>query len=230
MWYLVALIVALFPFSRMVGNKGQYVYYLIGSCLFYLIGVCLNSYRSIVGADKLQAFYQIFQTSRNGIFFAPFFLAIGAGLAIFEDRITSKSRLVWFIASVVGHLILTAETRYVNLRVPSSEDCSMYFLLPITALAICGLIISFDTCGTKLRKIANEMRDISVIMYCAQYGFIQVCTKLLLMAGIQTRGEYLVACTVASSILLYIAKLKIFDKLKQKNKQNKSGAEKDRSC
>lgn len=70
-WYLGALMIALF--SLVLYGVSHLSQYTIGVSLFYILGTLMNSYRTITGLDFFEIFYNFFFTSRNGLFFTPFF-------------------------------------------------------------------------------------------------------------------------------------------------------------
>lgn len=212
MWYLVALIIALFPFSRMAGKK--YFLYASGASIFYVMGVLLNSWRSIFGADRLNIYYNVFETSRNGIFFAPIFLAMGAGISILEERNKLNVSCLQWVMAIVSYVIFVIEVTFIYNRVPETEDCSMYFSLPFVIWFICCII-----CGggqneknTLLRKWSLKLRSMSEFIYCSQFGFLYIFTKIFNILGWKNYGMYLVICVAVTASFIWMIKNEIVRK------------------
>ncbi|GLG06300.1 acyltransferase family protein [Sellimonas catena] len=173
MWYLVALMIALIPF--VIYGTSHLTKYTIGALIFYIIGTLLNSYRTIVGFDSLNPFYDLFVTSRNGIFFPPIFLAIGGWVNIIYRK--KKDIKMWGCASLIAYILFVIEVTYVINQVPKGEDCSMYFSLPIvTMMLFTWALLTFII---RESKITSFCKRASLTVYCSQYGFIFVWRKLI---------------------------------------------------
>lgn len=173
MWYLVALMFGLFLFVLYgVSHLPQYT---IGASLFYILGTLLNSYRTITGFDSFEFFYNFFLTSRNGIFFTPIFLAIGAWINVIhtKQQKIKKQSLTFIIACVVFFIEVTLVMRHV----PQGEDCSMYFSLPLVIGVLLGIILNISV--IKENQTTNFLKRASLIIYCSQYGLIIVYRKLI---------------------------------------------------
>lgn len=208
MWYLVALLIALFPFSRMTGKRNKHILYAASALIFYVMGVLLNSWRTICGADSLTIYYEVFETSRNGIFFAPLFLAMGSGIAMLEENNKLHINCLQWIMALVSYVIFTIEVTFIHNRVPNTEDCSMYFTLPFVIWFMCCII-----CGggqnrknTLLRKWSLRLRSMSEFVYCSQFGFLYIFTKIFNVCGWKNYGVYLLICTAITASFYWMIK------------------------
>lgn len=172
MWYLVALIIGLIPFVLYgVSHLPQYT---IGASLFYILDTLLNGYRTITGLDSFEFFYDFFLTSRNGVFFTPIFLSVGAWINIaYKKQIISK----WSLTFIITYIIFVVEVTCVILHVPKGEDCSMYFSLPLVIGTLLGIVLNISV--IKENQMTNFLKSASLIIYCSQYGFINAYKKLI---------------------------------------------------
>lgn len=166
MWYLVALIIGLIPF--VLYGVSHLTQYTIGASLFYILGTLLNGYRTITGLDSFEFFYDFFLTSRNGVFFTPIFLAVGAWINIAYK----KQKINGVLLCIITYIIFVVEVTCVILHVPKGEDCSMYFSLPLVIGTLLGIVLNISV--IKENWMTNFLKSASLIIYCSQYGFINV--------------------------------------------------------
>lgn len=132
----------------------------------YIIGCLGNTYVDFLGLRSLwNPYLSVFLTTRNGVFFAPIFIALGNYLYEHKEIRNGK---VLYGCTVISGVLLLAEAAWVNLN---NGDGSFYFMLPVFMYCICKLLVN-----TKMNKNFDTiiLRDYSTFLYCSQYGFIVV--------------------------------------------------------
>ena len=164
LWYLGALIIgeALYLLLRVTFRLDIYKVLIITGIL-YVIGTLGNSW-SIVVRIFPNWYEDIFLTTRNGLFFAPFMIAAGALLT----KARSLSRGMSFALFLLSAALFAAEVWFIRSRVTGEFDSSMYFSLPLIEFFIvkCGMDINVRG---RIRPLCAYLRKLSVLIYCCQY-------------------------------------------------------------
>ncbi len=131
LWYLPAAILGVgFVYVLFRNLNGKTV--ILFSSLLYLIGLMGDSYYGITaGVPWLKAFYgllfQIFDYTRNGIFYAPVFLVMGAAIAHSGRKLPANKCVYGLIISTI---LLIFEGILIHQSVQRHD--SMYiFLIPV---------------------------------------------------------------------------------------------------
>lgn len=214
MWYLMAVSVAAVPFCLFYKYKFNMLFIL--SIILYVLGTIGNSYKGIIGDynGRFDWYYHIFLTTRNGVFFAPLFLCIGGLSSKFEFRAFKFNKLLFMLG--VSYIAFCIEVFIVRSRVPFYQDCSMYFVLPILEYFITRLTIMEWKCN-KLRFASEFFRKTSTGIYCSQFGFILIYTRLIKSIGqFNTEGFVVYFLTVFSGIIMSLAIMQSKSKLLKK--------------
>lgn len=133
LWYLPAVILGLCVAAGLIQRLGMQKAGIVAAVL-YLAGIFGDSYYGAVEqAAPLKAVYEaVFAVSsytRNGIFFAPVFLILGAALASNETIITKWGSVAGFLLSMAAML---AEV-YLTSSLGWQKHNSMYLFLPLAA-------------------------------------------------------------------------------------------------
>ncbi len=157
LWYLPASafgMLILFFLSRRISWHGV----MAVSLVLYGIGLLGDSYSGIAAkCDVLQEIYnvlfQVFSYTRNGIFYAPVFLMMGAWFAYQTEK---KARVVGFVLSIVAML---AEGVSLHFLGGQRHDSMYVFLLPCM-FCLYGMILNIRM-GSGLR----QLRIISTWIY-----------------------------------------------------------------
>lgn len=192
LWYLPASIlgVLLLVFA---GRKFPFKVVFIVSLIFYGFGLIGDSYYGFISNDSIldtiyQFMFQVFSYTRNGIFYAPVFLAMGVGI-----RGKYKFRHVaditcGFIISVSLMIFEGLTLNYLGVQ----RHNSMYIALLPTMFFLFQMILQIK-CNTK-----KALRDISAWIYIIHPLFI------VLIRGIAkiTHTEWLL---IENSIIHYLA-------------------------
>lgn len=177
LWYLSSALVGIF----IVFVCMRYLKKLQTVCILsiiYVVGVFGNSWDGILGVALPQQYFDIFLTTRNGVFFTP--LHIYIGICVWRNKANSKM-IYPFIASLVLYI---AEVFYVRQRVAVGTDTSMYFTLPVLIYTLLSLVKQVKTKIKIEKKTMLILRKFSVLFYCTQY----LC--LTLVQWLQERLQY----------------------------------------
>ena len=165
LWYLSALLFAVTIFRFTSHIKTLLVTFIV--TILYLIGILGNSYRDIVGLN-FSIYYEIFLTTRNGLFFGyPLFTL---GFYINKYKLLDKPVKPILFYLTIGLFFL--EVYLVRNLVESSTDTSLYFSLPVIVFLFMYLSNQFKTNISS--KVSLIFRKSSVIIYGSQYFTITV--------------------------------------------------------
>ena len=174
LWFLPALMLATVIVWWLYKRKGLLQTLLV--CLaLYGVGWLLNVFgpfwETLPGVKIVYGFYmQLFGTARNGIFFAPMFVALGLMLSR-----TGKPNLK---ASATGFAIsffclILEVTLYAALDVLSEQTCIDLFLIPATYF----LFVLLTRISLPNKPVYRQMRQDSTLIYVSHMLFV----PLLLM-------------------------------------------------
>lgn len=170
LWYFPACllgIMLIYLMSRFLRLGGI----LIVSAVLYLIGLCGDSYFGLT--QKLPAlegiyefFFQICSHTRNGLFFAPLFLALGAWCAKGSRRGTSAH-----LAILVLSLLLMTGEAFTLRHFSWQRHDSMYIMLIPVMISLYRLLLSLPCSRGKWGK---RFRNASLWVYVLHPAFIIV--------------------------------------------------------
>lgn len=157
LWYLPAcllgvLLIFLFsrtlPFGAVLGiSLALYGVGLLGDSYYGLFSG-FHAFRAVYGT-----MFHVFSYTRNGIFYAPLFLVLGAAMT--RLRMRRGSALAGFILSLAA---MTAEGLALHhWEIPRHD--SMYLTLPLVMLFLFQFLLSFELRGAK------SLRTVSMGMY-----------------------------------------------------------------
>ena len=142
LWYLPALLLAL-PLARTLAKKGRWG--LGVAAVLYLIGLGGDSWYGLAGRlPGLAILYEVgfwfWDYTRNGLFFLPLFLLLGAAFAARPlPSPKTGARL-----ALLGLLAMTAEAAALHGLGLTRHD-SMYLFLPLTMWGLFGLLLAVNT-------------------------------------------------------------------------------------
>ncbi len=141
LWYLPALLLAL-PIARLLAKAGRTGWAVAG--LLYFIGLGGDSYYGLAGQlPGLGALYEVVFTfwnyTRNGLFFLPLFLLLGAAFAARPaPEVRQNARL-----TLAGLGAMTAEGLALHAAGIPRHD-SLYLFLPLTMWGLFGLLLAVN--------------------------------------------------------------------------------------
>ena len=208
LWYLPALMLAgvlLYAF------RGKLKLFLIVGAILFVIGACGNTYIRILDIEECwTGYFNVFLTTRNGLFFAPVFVGIGAVLYKYREKRCRQSYLIAF--AVCAAVVYAIEAMLVWNSGRVYEDCSFYFSLPV----LTGCIVRLLCAAEGESKHAASCRMLSTWIYCGQFGFLTVSTAVFARVFAHAvPGWALWMTAVAAGVLAYlvISRFKIGRKL-----------------
>lgn len=164
LWYLpgtmigIVIVFLLFRYTR--GKTAVFVTFLL-----YLVGIFGDSYYGLVlkvpGIKEIYDFIFGFSSyTRNGIFFTPVFLMLGAWIGREQYRISKEAGKIGLIISILGLLAEGGLTRYFELQ----KHNSMYLCLIPASFFLMNLLLLRKT-KVKKEKRYMMLRNISLWIY-----------------------------------------------------------------
>ena len=159
LWYLPAVILGVFLMWIFIFKLGL-KYTLILSTLLYVIGLGGDSYYGLVSKlDGIKRFYNIlfgiFSYTRNGIFFAPMFLTLGAWIHSSKKKINKGQAGIGLFLSAI---FLIGEGMVLYHYKFQRHDSMYLFLIPCMYFLF-QVLLAANGKGNK------NLRTISLIMY-----------------------------------------------------------------
>lgn len=143
LWYFPAVILGLLIGKWLIQRLSFSNAFLV-TLMLYLIGLGGDSYYFFldqlpVAKQIYTVLFQLFGLTRNGLFFSPFFLLIGAQLYLKRQRLVQmaglKCLISLFVLGIEGFIL----HRQTNLR----HD-SMYLMLPLTCFYLFAFLLSWQ--------------------------------------------------------------------------------------
>lgn len=192
LWYLPAAILgALITYGLLVkvGLKGT----LIIAAILYLVGLGGDSYYGLVSeVPALHTFYdalfQVFSYTRNGILYAPIFLALGAWMGLKEYRLGLLPSVGGLIVSLA---LMIGEGLWLHTLDLQRHD-SMYLLLPL-------VMFFLFQCLLQVKLVARpRLRPLSMLIYILHPLAIIGVRGVAKVAGMQS-------LLVDNSLVHYVA-------------------------
>lgn len=161
LWHLPAAMLGLAIVWRLV-EKLDYPKGLAVAAVLYLVGLFGDSYYGIVGRlPVVKKFYdllfQLFDYTRNGIFFAPIFLMLGGYMAEQKPRLTKWWNWAGFASGVV--LMLTEGMLLHQYVIPRHD--SVCLILPICMVFLFRGLLRFR--GREVRGLRTAARVIYLV-------------------------------------------------------------------
>ncbi|NLW78683.1 MAG: serine racemase VanT catalytic subunit [Ruminococcaceae bacterium] len=207
LWYLPAAIlgaVLVWLLLRYVGLKGATI---IAAAL-YIIGLFGDSYFGFVGQvpwvnAAYQGIYTVSDFTRNGLFYAPIFLLVGAW-AVRRQALPRKTAFIGFGAALV---MMVAEGLVLFAAGTQRHD-SMYILLPVCIFFLMVWLASFRGASSK------ALRDISLVVYVIHPWVIVLLRGVATPLGLDTLlvnnsvVHYLAVCIISFAIAIVLVWLK----------------------
>ena len=208
LWYLPASIIGvllLYFLSRRFSLRA-----VVGiSAVLYLIGLLGDSYYGLVSnAPLLNSIYsvgfQVFSYTRNGFFYAPVFLAMGALIAKTKQRLDARISLLGFAASM---LLMIAEGFTLSYSGFQRHDSMYIALLP------CMLFL-FHLLLARKGKTSPILRSVTMWIYILHPLFIIAVRGIAKAAGLTTvlvdnsMIHYITVCLLSITFSLLIVKLR----------------------
>lgn len=180
LWYLTALIVASILFCWWLPLNTQFctMGYVIGvtSVVLYVIGTWFGGAYSWASGGGIY-YEKIFLTTRNGLFFGFPMLCVGY---LAEKYYKKLSQLSVMAGTFISMILLMIEITYVQSRITTGADCSMYFTMPLVIFFLVMVLLKND----RIKINTKLFRNASTAIYVVQYGVISVTKKISLLINV----------------------------------------------
>jgi len=222
LWYLNGLLPVVALISYFITKKFSPKKILIISSVFYAVGIFGNAYygltlplQEIPFIEKsIALYYEIFRTTRNGLFFGFLFVSTGMYFSQNDIKISPKKALILFIASV---LMMIAEVYLISRFNLAKEYDMLIFTVPATIF----LFLFLYNVKLNDHPIYKKIREISSLMYYLHIlvGWVVSNTFSIVNESLKSTPAYFIATIiltfVASVIIIRISKNKPFTWLKK---------------
>lgn len=169
MWFIIALAIGVIIVKFL--TKLPIILGVFISLMLYFTGVLGNSYSFLLDTNNVvfNFYFQIFLTTRNGLFFAVPYIYSGYIVAKYLKVIKLKTIFLIFIVSFI---LYSFEVYFVHSQLIETDiDTSMYFLLLPTSLLVFLLIKRIRITNN---EISRELARMSLYLYVFQFAFISV--------------------------------------------------------
>ena len=214
LWYLPASMLGML-IAWLLVQKFDYSKGLIVAGLLYLAGLFGDSYYGI--AEKLpiikniyNLLFELFDYTRNGIFFSPVFLMLGGLIAEKKPRMTQAQAITGLLGSFV---LLLAEALLLHKYGFQRHDSMYVFLLPCTVFLFC-FVLHFT--GKKVRGL----RIASLLIYLIHPMMIVVvraAAKIIHLQNVlvdNSLGHFAAVC--AAALLFSFAAAAVWERAMEK--------------
>lgn len=210
LWYLPALLLGTpiaFYLSR---SRPQAAIFMSGA--LYLIGLGGESYYGLVSnVPVLSTIYDgiflVFTYTRNGLFYVPLFLLLGAAGLTFSRKISAVGFLISFPALVIEAILLR--------KSGIQRHDSMYFFFPFLMMFLFSMLLEAN------QGEHPKLRQMSTIIYIIHPWFIVLVrggAKVIGLTGLLVENTFLLFITVLafsfffSHLLLAVKPPRIYHK------------------
>ncbi|MCM1127681.1 MAG: acyltransferase family protein [Lachnospiraceae bacterium] len=197
LWYLPAALLGMLLVFLLAKICRPRAVFLI--CAFlYLIGLMGDSwYGLIAGVSPIKTFYdglfQISSYTRNGIFYAPIFLFLGAQISRTRVSRRSDAAVVYLISSLVSLILMLGEG-YLSFSLGFQRHNSMYlFLVPCMYFLFLLLLCLPGKNSPFLRKVTLLVYLLHPLVIILVRGFAKV-TRLSAYLVENSLLHYLAVC------------------------------------
>lgn len=213
LWYFPALILGIwitYFIIKHIKNKNG----LILVSILYVIGLFGDSYFGIaekwsVTKTFYDAIFNIFDYTRNGLFYVPIFLYLGFIMKNINWKISKRDNIIFILVSLVLMILEGMILHHFNLQ----RHDSMYFMLIPTMIGIFNFILQNKNENNK------QLRNIATTIYIIHPMFIIVVrgiAKITQMQNLMIDNSIIHYLLVVISSLIFSI---ILEKLKKKRSE-----------
>jgi len=217
LWYLPATMFGAVIAWFLVRKVGFFKAFRI-TILLYVVGAFGDSYYGVIcNISSIQGIYnqlfEIFDYTRNGLFFAPVFLVMGGMVA---DRVDGISKKVSIVGLIISALLMLAEGVVLH-RFDLQRHDSMYFaLLPCMYF----LFILLAQWRGQRKELLRTMALVIYIIHPMVIVAVRLGAKILRLQTLLVENSlihYLMVCIVSAIISFLVAKVLYMVKGKKNN-------------
>lgn len=163
LWFLPSLAVAIcliFFISKKIKHNG--ILLMIGLFL-YMIGTLVDTYHFISPFFEWELYKEFFLTTRNGLFFGFFFVAVGKTIAQ-NQTIIKKMKTRFLCVLIVIVLFMLGIEGWFLCEVNSCSVVNMNFSSIIIAPSL--LIVAIKSSGRLCYSNGKQLRNMSTFLFC----------------------------------------------------------------
>lgn len=183
LWFLTSMLVGGFLQIALWEIRAKWVI----AVFLYIIGTLLNSYQFLLPQLRIvDIYYDVFLTSRNGLFFA--FPLMVVGILCRKSKHGPHSLHVSLISLCCAVILFCIEVSLVMNHASNDQDTSMYFTIPLVTFCLVNTLINlnsyFNAALGEVSGCAKFWRYSSMVIYVVQFGLIMLFAKLENIFGI----------------------------------------------
>lgn len=180
LWYLNALIIAVIIVSFLLYKNVSPKKILYISLVFYGFGLLGDGYFGIISpllnlpviGEIIRLYFKIFVYTRNGLFFAFFFVSLGMILSTENKLLSAKKALFLFLVSL---LMMCTESMLLKTFNIAKDFNILLFAIPSTIFCFMFL----ESLNLKDRKIYKSLRVLSSLIFFGHLWVDNIVWKCL---------------------------------------------------
>lgn len=166
LWYLRATVIGVIIISFLLSRRFQPRKILCIAFAFWIVGLLGNNYYGLIRpltkvpylSQIIKYYFKIFGNTRNGAFFAFFYLALGMVFAKEDISLSRKKSLPLFLASLV---MMVLESLFISNHQLAKGHDLLFFAAP--AAFFCFLFLK--SVSLEDRPIYKSLRTLSSLIY-----------------------------------------------------------------
>ena len=189
--------------------------------MLYIVGVLGSTYKTWFASlpairNILLGYYDIFETTRNGLFFGLLFVMSGYYLRIYADKIKAGRKYIVFAGFLA--VMLVAEAYFASQFVIAEGFDMTFFLFPFSIFLFLGV------CSVKVSKqqleIGKKVRNISTLIFgfhlCVDFYLTEIlCIRLgMTINSVLWYVLIVLLNLILAGVILWLSKYKFFKWLK----------------
>ena len=220
LWYFPALILGLwityFIITKTKNKQGLFI-----CIILYLIGLFGDSYYGL--SEKVvyikyiyNVIFNIFEYTRNGLFFVPIFLYLGYMMKNDTWKISKSQNIIFILISLILMIFEGLILHHFKLQ----RHDSMYIMLIPTMIGIFNLVVKNNNQNNKI------LRNISTTIYIMHPIFIIVVrgiSKVLHLRNIMINNSVIhYILVVVSTVIFSLCFEKLREKVRTINERNRT--------
>lgn len=211
LWYLTSLLWTVALILFLLKRKWSPFKMLCAASVFYIFGLLGDAYYGLISplfevnyiGPALKLYFNIFETTRNALFFAFLFISLGMVLAEKKTTISKKNSLIGLVVS----LILLYGEVYAIRKFGLAIDCNV---LVFTVPSSLFVLLYLKNIELKDKSIYVDMRKISSLIFYGHPMVIKFVSIGLDKLGIEIQDTplpFLTVLTVTVVVSVIIIKL-----------------------
>lgn len=213
LWFLPSLIIGVI----LVGTLLEFMKIkgvLVASLIMFCVGTMLSTYLPVTEATigntgVLKVVIDNIGT-RNGLFYAFPYVALGAWLSTLKGIVEMVSMRKWVTGLLLSMICLGIESSVAIVLLKTQETILWFSVIPAT---VCLFAITLKSQSIKETRATRLLRSMSILMYTSHYLFIVLFTVIFgQISNLDLYHPLLFTCVTVSSIALSICIVYASDK------------------